>query len=142
MNVGHQASSRTTRRANRHTQRRETPSLPEEENSIQEEQGFERPADHLHHRAERQICGLTANLCSWDQLTRILYRRQYNFEDAIDFIVGQLEGPGKLHGYRWMHAKCLERGIRIGKEDVRIFLSLLDPVNSQARQRRRLSRRV
>lgn len=81
------------------------------------------------------------------QLTRILrafglYRRQYaNIEDAIDFIVGQLEGPGKLNGYRWMYAKCLERGIRIRKEDVRILLSLLDPANSQARQRRRLSRR-
>lgn len=37
--------------------------------------------------------------------------------------------------------KCLERGIRVRKEDVRILLSQLDPVNSQARQRRRLRRR-
>lgn len=81
------------------------------------------------------------------QLTRILranglYRRRYSdLDDAIDFIAGQLEGPGKLHGYRWMYAKCLEQGIRIRKEDTRILLSLLDPVNSLARLRRRLTRR-
>lgn len=71
-----------------------------------------------------------------------LHRRQYdNLEDAVDFICSQLEGPGQLHGYRWMYVKCLEQGIRVRKEDVRILLSLLDPVNSQARQRRRLRRR-
>ncbi|KAF3851806.1 hypothetical protein F7725_005161 [Dissostichus mawsoni] len=37
--------------------------------------------------------------------------------------------------------QSLERGIRIRKEDVRILLSLLDPVHSQARLKRRLSRR-
>ncbi|KAF3854256.1 hypothetical protein F7725_022311, partial [Dissostichus mawsoni] len=71
-----------------------------------------------------------------------LNRRKYaDLEVAIDYIVGQLGGPGQLHGYRWMYAKLLERGIRIRKEDVRILLSLLDPVNSQARLKRRLSRR-
>ncbi len=41
------------------------------------------------------------------QLMRILracglYRLRYaNFEDAIDFIVGQFEGPGKHCGYHW-----------------------------------------
>ncbi len=65
------------------------------------------------------------------QLTRILracglYCRQYSeLDDAIDFKAGQLEGPGKLHGYRWMYAKCSERGICIRKEDMRILTSLL-----------------
>ncbi|KAI9531269.1 hypothetical protein NQZ68_000767 [Dissostichus eleginoides] len=62
-------------------------------------------------------------------------------EEFTCLIVGQLGGPGQLHGYRWMYTKLLERGIRIRKEDVRILLSLLDPVNSQARLKRRLSRR-
>ncbi|XP_049322555.1 uncharacterized protein LOC125806138 [Astyanax mexicanus] len=72
-----------------------------------------------------------------------LYRRRYdNIEEVIDFIIDQLQGSGRMHGYRWMYTKCVRRGIRVRKEDVRILLALLDPVSSQARQRRRLSRRL
>lgn len=71
-----------------------------------------------------------------------LSRRQYSdLQSAIDFIIDQLQGPGQFHGYRWMYAKCMEHGIRIRKEDVRIILAELDPEHSQARQRRRLRRR-
>ncbi|XP_065129177.1 uncharacterized protein [Paramisgurnus dabryanus] len=73
---------------------------------------------------------------------RGLYRRQYGDLGAgIDFIFDQLQGSGRDHGYRWMYAKCLQQGICIRKEDVRIILSLLDPINTQARQTRRLRRR-
>ena len=72
---------------------------------------------------------------------RILYRRRYDLDAGIDFIVDQLKGPGKDHGYRWMYTKCIQQGIYIRKEDVRILLSLLDPISSQARQTRRLRRR-
>uniref|UniRef100_A0AAV2LUN5 Integrase core domain-containing protein n=1 Tax=Knipowitschia caucasica TaxID=637954 RepID=A0AAV2LUN5_KNICA len=40
-----------------------------------------------------------------------------------------------------MFTKCKQHGISIKKEDVRILLSLLDPIGSQARKRRRLRRR-
>ncbi|CAL9702157.1 unnamed protein product [Knipowitschia caucasica] len=72
---------------------------------------------------------------------RLLYRRRYDLDAGIDFIVDQLQGPGKDHGYRWMFTKCKQHGISIKKEDVRILLSLLDPIGSQARKRRRLRRR-
>ncbi|XP_041864801.1 uncharacterized protein LOC121654649 [Melanotaenia boesemani] len=72
---------------------------------------------------------------------RLLYRRRYDLDTGIDFIVDQLQGPGKDHGYRWMFTKCKQHGISIRKEDVRILLSLLDPVGSQVRQSRRLRRR-
>ncbi|KAF6722217.1 hypothetical protein FQA47_016494 [Oryzias melastigma] len=70
-----------------------------------------------------------------------LERRRYDLDEAIDFIVEQLQGDGQDHGYRWMYTKCKQRGIRVRKEDVRILLSLLDPVGSHVRQRRRLRRR-
>ena len=73
--------------------------------------------------------------------SRLLYRRKYDLDAGIDFIVDQLQGPGKDHGYRWMYTKCKQRGISIRKEDVRILLSLLDPIGSQVRQTRRLRRR-
>ncbi|CAL9706651.1 unnamed protein product [Knipowitschia caucasica] len=72
---------------------------------------------------------------------RLLYRRRYDLDAGIDFIVDQLQGPGKDHCYRWMFTKCKQHGISIKKEDVRILLSLLDPIGSQARKRRRLRRR-
>ncbi|KAF6721335.1 hypothetical protein FQA47_004064 [Oryzias melastigma] len=70
-----------------------------------------------------------------------LERRRYDLDEAIDFIVEQLQGDGQDHGYRWMYTKCKQRGIRVRKEDVRILLSLLDPVGCHVRQRRRLRRR-
>ncbi|KAI7801287.1 hypothetical protein IRJ41_003539 [Triplophysa rosa] len=71
-----------------------------------------------------------------------LCRRKYaDLNEIIGFIIDQLNGPGRLHGYRWMHTKCLEHGIRARKEDVRIILKELDPESSLLRQRRRLHRR-
>ncbi|KAA0719570.1 hypothetical protein E1301_Tti022423 [Triplophysa tibetana] len=47
-----------------------------------------------------------------------LCRRKYaDLNEIIGFIIDQLNGPGRLHGYRWMHTKCLEHGIRARKED-------------------------
>ena len=57
-------------------------------------------------------------------LTRKVYA---DLGEVKDFIIQQLKGPGRLHGYRWMHHKCLSNGICAKKEDVRIILSSLDP---------------
>ncbi|KAK7886502.1 hypothetical protein WMY93_026123 [Mugilogobius chulae] len=70
---------------------------------------------------------------------RHLYRQKYDLDTGIDFIIDQLQGPGRDHGYRW--TKCKQNGISIRKEDVRLILALLDPVGSQIRQSRRLRRR-
>ncbi|KAK0134211.1 hypothetical protein N1851_030223 [Merluccius polli] len=71
-----------------------------------------------------------------------LNRRQYaDLGEVIDFIMQQLEGPGRLHGYRWMYSKCLENGICAKKEDVRLILAALDPHSSDMRRSRRLIRR-
>ncbi len=71
-----------------------------------------------------------------------LKRRSYaDLGEVIDFIVHQLEGPGRLHGYRWLYSKCLANGIRAKKEDVRLILAALDPDTSAMRRSRRLNRR-
>lgn len=71
-----------------------------------------------------------------------LQRRNYSdLGTTIDFIRSQLNTSSRLHGYRWMHAKCLEHGIRAKTEDVRIILQLLDPESVVQRRRRRLQRR-
>lgn len=56
-----------------------------------------------------------------------LCRRKFaGLNEVLEFIIDQLNGPGRLHGYRWMHQKCLETGILVRKEDVRIILKELD----------------
>ena len=59
-----------------------------------------------------------------------LYRRK-NHTDELDvayFILQELQSSGCLHGYRWMHLKCIQNGINIDKETVRHLLGVLDPI--------------
>ncbi|KAL3831998.1 hypothetical protein ACJMK2_005664 [Sinanodonta woodiana] len=70
--------------------------------------------------------------------------RHKDYSDVANvllFISNELNHSGQLHGYRWMHAKCLANGLRVRKEDVRLILSALDPNGCQARKARRLNRR-
>ena len=41
-----------------------------------------------------------------------LFRRKYYSDDVniASFIEKQLEGAGRMHGYKWMHLKCLHNG--------------------------------
>ena len=82
------------------------------------------------------------------QLKRVLLglnlaRRRYDdLTDVIQFIEAQLEGSGRLHGYRMMCSKCYENGLSVRKEDVRIILRELDPIGVETRLSRRLERRT
>ena len=72
-----------------------------------------------------------------------LFRRSYsNLGDVADFVTSQLLRSGQLHGYRVMHAKCLQNGLRVRKEDVRLILKELDPEGVDLRRRRVLHRRA
>ena len=59
----------------------------------------------------------------------------------VKFIHNQIRGSGKLHGYRWMSEKCRGHNLKCRKEDVRLILSILDPVGNLQRRKRRLLRR-
>ena len=88
--------------------------------------------------------GMVISLSHLKRVLKANNLRRRTFADPgtiIDFVITQLDGPSRLHGYRWMHAKCLEHGIRARKEDVRIILELLDPEGVALRRRRRLQRR-
>jgi hypothetical protein len=62
--------------------------------------------------------------------------------DVLLFVKREMETSGQLHGYRWMHAKCLTNGIQVRKEDIRLILSVLYPEACNARRARRLHRRL
>lgn len=72
-----------------------------------------------------------------------LFRRKH-FSDlgsVANFIEDQLVKSGQMHGYRWMHLKCIQHGFSVTQEIVRELLLLLDPEGVEIRKRKRLRRR-
>jgi len=88
-------------------------------------------------------------LISIRTLKRCLHKmnlfRKLNYTDdftVATFIQHQLHGAGQMHGYRWMHLKCLHAGFTVTHETVRLLISVLDPYGVAIRKRRRLRRRT
>lgn len=76
------------------------------------------------------------------RLHRLTRRYGYSsYADLFTFLSKQLDGSGSSHGYRWMYQKCVENGLVVKKEDVRLALLVLDAAGVKVRQSRRLSRR-
>lgn len=72
-----------------------------------------------------------------------LWRRKHftNVEEVVAFIEGELRGHGQMHGYRWMHRRCIHVGMTVKRDMVRDILAALDPEGVRLRRRRRLVRR-
>ena len=72
-----------------------------------------------------------------------LYRKKH-WSDLLEvafFIEKELRECGELHGYRWMHCKCIQSGLVVSQENVRLLLHILDPEGIASRRARRLRRR-
>lgn len=72
-----------------------------------------------------------------------LYRRK-NFskvEDIVKFVNGELQKSGRLHGYKWMHLKCIQHGLVVSQEMIRKILWELDSVGMETRKKKKLRRR-
>lgn len=70
--------------------------------------------------------------------------RRKDFTDVLDvayFVNQQLETSGQMVGYRMMHLKCIQEGLVVKRETVRLLLSVLDPVGVAHRRARKLRRR-
>lgn len=81
-------------------------------------------------------------------LKRILKRnnlaRRKNYtrlEPVVDFIESELGKSGRNHGYRWMHLKCIQNGLVVKRETIRVILGALDPEDVELRAIHRLRRR-
>lgn len=72
-----------------------------------------------------------------------LYRRKdfTNLNEVVEFLQRQIERSGQLHGYRFMHLKCITHGLVVSRETVRVLLGILDPEGVEVRKSRRLVRR-
>lgn len=98
------------------------------------------------------LCCLAGNhriIISMRTLKRVLNHfrlfRRKNKSDLLDvalFIVENLETHGSHHGYRWLHLKCIQEGLTVDRETVRVLLQILDPEGVESRRRRRLKRRA
>ena len=64
-----------------------------------------------------------------------------NILEVAMFIWDQIYQINGLHGYRWMHLKCIQAGLVVSRERVRIMMKILDPEGVALRGRKRLKRR-
>ena len=73
-----------------------------------------------------------------------LHRRkaQSDLLEIALFLQEQLNQYGMLHGYRFMHLKCIQAGLVVTQSTVRCLLKILDPQGVQLRLRWRLRRRL
>lgn len=72
-----------------------------------------------------------------------LFRRknQSNVLDVAAYIDSEIQMSGSLHGYRWMHLKCIQNKLVTTHETVRELLKVMDPEGCKIRSRKRLRRR-
>lgn len=71
------------------------------------------------------------------------YRRKNysSIRDIVHFIENEIKGSGQLHGYRWMHLRCIQNNLVVTQEVVAEILRFLDPEGHDLRKRKRLRRR-
>ena len=73
-----------------------------------------------------------------------LYRRK-ELSDILDvavYVDQELSMSRQLHGYRWMHLKCIQNGFVVNQDTIRLLIKkMFDPVGVELRKRRRLRRR-
>ena len=72
-----------------------------------------------------------------------LFRRKYNTDimKVVEYIAAQCEEFGQMHGYRWMHAKCLKQSLVVSQDTVRQIMHIIAPAGIEERKARRLQRR-
>lgn len=72
-------------------------------------------------------------------------RRKKNFSELdslVQFIISELRSSGQMHGYRWLHSKCLLNGFTVTREMIRRILQVLDGDGVEIRRKKRLRRRL
>lgn len=74
---------------------------------------------------------------------QLFRRKNYSCDiELVIFLYNELQESGQMHGYKWMHLKCIQGGFTATQDTVRQLLYLLDPDGVSVRRRRRLRRRV
>lgn len=73
---------------------------------------------------------------------KLFRRKDYSkIEDVAKFLENELNKSGQLHGYKWMHLRCLHNNLVVTQEVVRDLQGLLDPRGVELRRKGRLRRR-
>ncbi|CAG9812660.1 unnamed protein product [Phaedon cochleariae] len=72
---------------------------------------------------------------------RLFRRKNYTKIEDVNFIEGESSKSGQLHGYKWMHLRCLQNNLVVTQYVIRDILKLLDPEGVEFRRKKRLRRR-
>ena len=50
-----------------------------------------------------------------------------NLDEVVQFVKKEMTHCSMLHWYRWMYRKCIESGLIVRREDVRVIMLSIDP---------------
>lgn len=72
-----------------------------------------------------------------------LFRRKNysSLKSIVDFIDNQVKKFDQLHGYKWLHLRCIQAEFKVKQETVRQVLKIVDPESVELRSRRLRRRR-
>ncbi len=72
-----------------------------------------------------------------------LFRRKYKTDifEVVGFVRKTILQEGNHHGYRWMHLQCIQSGLSVDRETIRLLLQVIDEEGVATRRRKRLQRR-
>lgn len=79
------------------------------------------------------------------KLKKLNLCRRLNFSpynDVYQFIETQIHSSCQLHGYKWMHRKCLNVGLVVTQSMVSEILHVIDPIGIEVRKKKKLRRRM
>lgn len=69
-------------------------------------------------------------------------RKNYsNIYEVAKFIKEEVQKSGKMHGYKWMHLRCILNSFVVTQDVVRELLIIMDPKGVEIRKRNTLRRR-
>lgn len=73
-----------------------------------------------------------------------LFRKKHftNILDVALYLVECLHSNDKLCGYKMVHLKCIQKGLVVKQETVRLLLQIIDPDGVESRKKRRIKRRI
>lgn len=71
------------------------------------------------------------------------FRRKHKSDilDVTVFVENLLTEYNCLHGYRWVHAKCIQHGLVVSRDDICLLLTILDSDGVKLHSSRKLRRR-
>jgi len=74
--------------------------------------------------------------------TSCLFRKKAFYQYPALYLTERMHINDKLCGYKMVHLKCIQQGLVVKQETVRLWLQIIDPDGVESRKKKRIKRRI